>query len=151
MVSRLEGGLRAVCAAALLALFALVVAQVVLRYGFGYTPFFTEEMARYMLVWSVLAGAAVSVDDHIRVPFVPDLLRPAVRRVWMLALDFATLLLLAVLTFAAVRSFEFAAGQTSDGLQIPLQYPYAALPLAFGAGLLFLAVRLKRGFRKERE
>lgn len=151
MASRLERCLRAVCAAALLALFVLVVAQVALRYGAGYTPFFTEEVARYMLVWSVLAGTAVSVDAQIRVPFVPDLLRPAARRIWMLALDFATLLLLAVLTFAAVRSFEFAAGQTSDGLQIPLQYPYAALPLAFGAGLFFLAVRLKRGSRKERE
>ena len=39
---------------------------------------------RYALVWSVLAGAAVSVriDGHIRVTFVPDLLRPGWRWCW---------------------------------------------------------------------
>jgi len=37
-------------------LLALMVAQVVMRYFFRYTPFFTEEIGRYLLVWSALAG-----------------------------------------------------------------------------------------------
>ena len=74
MIDRLERLVRTLGAAALLVLFALIVAQVAMRYGFGVTPFFTEEVARYALVWSVLAGTAVSirVDGHIRVTFVPD-------------------------------------------------------------------------------
>ena len=148
MTDRLERLLRAIGAAALLALFALIVAQVVLRYGFGVTPFFTEEVARYALVWSVLAGAAVSVriDGHIRVTFVPDLLRPGWRWCWMLVLDLVTFALLLVLTWAAVRTVDFAGGQTSDGLQVSLRYPYAALPAAFGLGLLFIVVRLVRSW-----
>ena len=148
MTAFVERVLRTIGAAALLVLFALIVAQVVMRYGFGVTPFFTEEVARYALVWSVLAGAAVSIrtDGHIRVTFVPDLLRPAVRWYWMRALDLVTLVLLAILTFAAVRTVEFAGGQTSDGLQVSLRYPYAALPAAFGCSLVFLVVRLRRSW-----
>ena len=146
MTGWLERALRVIGATALLALFALVLAQVGMRYGLGFTPFFTEEIARYALVWSVLAGAAVSVliDAHIRVAFVPDLMRPKWRRRWMLGLDLITLALLAILAVAAVRSFGFAEGQTSDGLQISLQYPYAALPVAFGIAFVFLAIRLGR-------
>ena len=148
MIDRLERLLRAIGATALLALFALIVAQVVMRYGFGVTPFFTEEVARYALVWSVLAGAAVSVriDGHIRVTFVPELLRPGWRWCWMRVLDLATFALLLILAWAAVRTVEFAGGQTSDGLQVPLRYPYAALPVAFGIGLLFIVVRLVRSW-----
>ena len=148
MTEALERLLRAIGAAALLALFTLIVAQVVMRYGFGVTPFFTEEVARYALVWSVLAGAAVSVriDGHIRVTFVPELLRPGWRWCWMRVLDLVTFVLLLILTWAAVRTVEFAGGQTSDGLQVPLRYPYAALPVAFGLGLLFIVVRLVRSW-----
>ena len=148
MTDWLERLLRTVGAAALLVLFALIVAQVVMRYGFGVTPFFTEEVARYALVWSVLAGAAVSVriDGHIRVTFVPDLLRPAARWYWMRALDLVTFALLLILTFAAVRTVDFAGGQTSDGLQVSLRYPYAALPAAFGCGLVFLVARLEHSW-----
>ena len=150
MADRLERGTRAVGAAALLLLFALVVAQVILRYGFGITPFFTEEVARYALVWSVLAGAAVSVrtDSHIRVTFLPDRFRPRLRRGWMRLLDLVTLLLLAVLVVASLQTVDYAAGQTSSGLQLPLQIPYAALPVAFLLALLFQAGRLRRAWRE---
>ena len=146
MVGRLEDLLRTIGATALLVLFALIVAQIAMRYGFGVTPFFTEEVARYALVWSVLAGAAVSilVDGHIRVTFLPDLLPPPWRWCWMRVLDLFTLALLLVLTYAAVRTVEFAGGQTSDGLQVSLRYPYSALPVAFGFGVLFLVIRLFR-------
>ena len=144
MTGWLERALRTISAAALLLLFALIVAQVAMRYGFGITPFFTEEVARYALVWSVLAGAAISIriDGHIRVTFLPDQLRPVARWCWMRLLDLLTVALLSVLVFASIRTVDFARGQTSDGLQVSLQVPYAALPVAFALGLLFLVVRL---------
>jgi TRAP-type C4-dicarboxylate transport system permease small subunit len=148
MTKWLELVLRTIGAGALLVLFALIVMQVVLRYGFGYTPFFTEEIARYSLVWSVLCGTAVSIliDGHIRVTFVPDMLGEKVRWLWLRGLDLISLAMLLILTVAAVQSVEFASGQTSDGLQVPLQYPYLALPAAFGAGLYFLVVRVCRAW-----
>ena len=37
---------------------------------------------------------------------------------------------------------QFAAGQRSDGLRIPLSWPYAAMPVAFGLAALLALVRL---------
>jgi|AP95_1055475.scaffolds.fasta_scaffold11491_1 TRAP-type C4-dicarboxylate transport system permease small subunit len=149
MINRLEQVLRVIGATALFTLFALIVLQVVLRYGFGFTPFFTEEIGRYALVWSVLVGTAVSVaiNGHIRVTFVPDNMPPLYRWWWMRFLDLITLLLMAVLTFAGVQTVEFAQGQTSDGMQIPLMYPYTILPVAFGAAFLFIFIRISRSWR----
>ncbi len=146
----LERTLRVISAAALVLLFALIVAQVAMRYGFGVTPFFTEEVARYALVWSVLAGAAVSIriDGHIRVTFVPDQLRSDLRWCWMRVLDLVTVAVLAILTYAAVRTVDYAGGQTSDGLQVSLQVPYIALPACFGVGLVFLVIRLRHSWSR---
>ena len=148
MTQLLERLLRTIGATALFVLFVLIVMQVVMRYGFSFTPFFTEELARYSLVWSVLAGTAVSIliNGHIRVTFIPELLAPNYHWLWMRLLDLITLALLIVLTIASVQTVEFAEGQTSDGMQISLQFPYSALPVAFGAGTLFLLIRIKRAW-----
>ncbi len=152
MLSWLERFLRLVSAAALLVLFALIVVQVVMRYGFRYTPFFTEEIGRYALVWSVLAGAAVAVhrDEHIRVTLLREWLGERSYRAIGLVLDLVSLVILAVLAWSAVQSVQFVAGQTSSGLQVPLSYPYLALPAAFGAAVIFCAARLWNRLRPGR-
>jgi TRAP-type C4-dicarboxylate transport system permease small subunit len=148
MIKLLERLLRTIGATALFVLFALIVVQVVMRYGFSFTPFFTEELARYALVWSVLAGTAVSIliNGHIRVTFIPELLKSNYQWLWMRALDLITLAILVVLTIASIQTVEFAGGQTSDGMQVSLQFPYSALPVAFGTGILFLLIRIKRAW-----
>ena len=152
MLIWLERLLRFLSAAALLTLFALIVVQVVMRYGFLYTPFFTEEIGRYALVWCVLAGSAVAVrrDDHIRVTLLSEWMGPHAYRVIALVLDLVSLAVLAVLAWSAIQSVQFVAGQTSSGLQLPLSYPYLALPLAFGAAVVFCAARLWNRLGRER-
>ncbi len=123
-----------------------MVAQVVMRYGFGFTPFLTEEIGRYALVWSVLAGSAIAVrhGNHIRVAFIADLLPPRARRAWSLFLHLVTLVLFAVLVVTGIDATSFAHGQASIGMQIPLSYPYAAIPIFFAVSLVFGVARLRR-------
>ncbi len=145
MISLLDRILRNAAALCLLVLFVLIVLQVVLRYGFGFTPFFTEEIGRYALVWGVLIGTAVAVHsgEHIKVTFLQE--RMSARRHWIIqfGLELICLVVFAVLARASVESVSFAEGQTSDGLQISLQYPYAILPVAFGSAFLFNLLLLK--------
>ncbi|MEZ5653219.1 MAG: TRAP transporter small permease [Burkholderiaceae bacterium] len=134
-------------AVALAAVFVLVVMQVVLRYGFGITPYFTTEIARFAMVWSVLAGAAASVapGQHIAVSFLSEILPARVQAGIDRGFDLLAAVLFGVLTWASVQSVGAVVGQTSDGLQIPLAGPYAMLPAAFGAALVFALRRLLRG------
>ena len=72
LVRALDRGLRLAAALCLAGMFALIVAQVVLRYGGGGVPVFTEEVARYAMIWMALLASAVAAREgsHIRIDFV---------------------------------------------------------------------------------
>jgi len=147
IVTGLDRGLRVAAALALALMSVLVVGQVVLRYGGGGVPAFTEEVARYAMIWMTLLAASVAVweGSHIRIDFFPDLARRHVP--WLGAalewtLSFISLGVFLVLLWQSFDVIAFAYGQKSEGLQIRLAYPYAVLPIAFGASALFAFARL---------
>ncbi|MBI3516328.1 MAG: TRAP transporter small permease [Proteobacteria bacterium] len=67
VVAGLAAVVRWVCIAQAMALFVVVIAAVVARYGFGTAVSWTEEVPRYLLIWiSFLAGAVcVLRRDHV--------------------------------------------------------------------------------------
>jgi TRAP-type C4-dicarboxylate transport system permease small subunit len=147
LVHLLETGLRIAAALCLAAMFLLVVAQVVLRYSGGGVPVFTEETARYAMIWMALLATAVALREgsHIRIDFVPLALAakvPGVARALEAILDLIAMGVCVVLVVQGLDMVSFAAGQRSEGLRISLAWPYALLPLAFGFGALFALARL---------
>ena len=58
---------RLVCIVLATALFAIVIAAVVFRYGFGQAVSWTEEVPRYLLIWISFLGAASCVlrREHV--------------------------------------------------------------------------------------
>jgi TRAP-type C4-dicarboxylate transport system permease small subunit len=139
MLAKLERATDLFGAACLGLLLALMVAQVVMRYGFGYTPFFTEEIGRYLLVWSALAGTALAVRQraHIRIEFLVALLPERAQRRWFAVLDVVCLALFVLIAVAGVEMTWFARDQTSQGLQLRLAWPYAGIPLFFLLAAVF--------------
>ena len=65
------------------ALFIIVVAAVVARYGFGQAVSWTEEVPRYLLIWISFLGAAVGVlhRDHVGFDVLFNALPTTARRV----------------------------------------------------------------------
>ncbi len=125
-------------------LFFLMIAQVLLRYGFGYTHFITEELGRYLLVWATLAGMALETGraGHIRVSFLVEKLPPSTRRTWLFIVDIIIVILFLLLVYTGYGSTVFNHGQESSGLQIPLSIPFAAIPVFFAIAVIFLGRRL---------
>lgn len=147
IVGQLERGLRFAAALALGLMFVLVIAQVVLRYGGGGVPAFTEEVARYAMIWMTLLATSVAVweGSHIRIDFVPGVLRHYLS--WLAdalewVLTFISLGIFLVLLWQSFDVIAFAYAQKSEGLQVRLAYPYAVLPIAFGTAALFASIRL---------
>lgn len=147
MLERLERSLAFFASACLVVLAAGVFAQVVLRYGFGMTPVWSEEACRILLVWTVVCGAAVSVrgNQHIRVDFIVERFPPRLRRAWYLLIDLATLALFLVMVGAGIEAVRFNHSIRTVALQWPMSYLIAAIPLGFGAAALFLVARLRKG------
>ena len=74
---------RWVCIILASALFIIVVAAVVARYGFGQAVSWTEEVPRYLLIWISFLAAAVGVfnRDHVGFDVLFNALPRPVRRV----------------------------------------------------------------------
>lgn len=143
----LDWALRVVGALCLLGLTVLVLLQVVLRYFVGSVPAFAEEMARYAMIWMALTATAVGVREgtHIRIDAAASAIAHLSPRLAVLhgaLLDTITLAICLVLVWYGIDMVSFAAFQTSEGLRIPLSYPYVIVPVAFAVAALFAAARI---------
>lgn len=147
VIRALDTGLRFGAGLCLAGMLALMLMQVALRYTAVGVPAFTEELARYAMVWMALFASAVSVREasHIRIDFVPMALRaafPALGRGLEWLLDTITLAVCLTIFWQGLDIVSFAAAQRSDGLRIPMSWPYAAMPFAFGLAAIFALVRV---------
>lgn len=116
--------------ACLLLNIGVVLFGVVMRYGFAASPIWTDELARYALIWAVmLAGAAaVRRGEHMQIDLVVDSLPPAAAR---LVDAVRRLVILAVLGFMAVMGAYYAwkvSGMTTLALNVPRTIPLASVP-----------------------
>ncbi|MFV0492002.1 MAG: TRAP transporter small permease [Pseudorhodobacter sp.] len=147
VIHAVETALRIVAALCLAAMLALMVAQVMLRYTGAGVPAFTEEVARYAMIWMALMASAVAVREgsHIRVDFIPSALAirsPGMARMLELLLDAIVMAVFVVIFWQGVELVQLVSNQRSDGLRISLAWPYLILPLAFGIGAVFALARL---------
>lgn len=131
-------------AAVAVGLFTLVVVYVAIgRYAFGSTPYWSEELPRSLLVWSVFLGlpSVTWRAAHLNAGLLPLLTGEGAARRGLETL--ARLASAAFYLVLGVVGLQFAhAGMDSltTALQIPSAVVYAALPL--GALLAALAALL---------
>jgi len=128
----------------LIAVVAMLVVQVILRFVFTYSLPWPEEASRYLMIWIVmLAGSLLVRDDQlVRVDFL-DHLWPEPWLVWRNAV-FRVLLaaMLCVLVWQGWDQAAFAIRRTTTALQISWFWPYLAIPVGGGLMLVQMLARL---------
>ncbi|WP_163575376.1 TRAP transporter small permease [Halomonas faecis] len=130
---------------ALVVFASLVIFQVVMRYIFNSPPSWSEEIARYALVWFVyLSGSyAIKYQRHVKFNVIVDLIGrklPFVQRLirlFIFVLWLAFLIYMFTLAIEMVRR-QLITGQLSPGSQIPMYLVYVGLPL----GLSLMSFRV---------
>jgi len=135
------------------AMLVFVAIQVVARYVFQAPPTWTEELARYSMVWGGLLGATVAYKTR----FDPVLIRPSghmsdtVRRAMTAVRAAATVLFLGPVLYyaffgpglAVARGFLGRSAQrTADTLGFPMIYIALAVPVAAAVILIHLMAQL---------
>ena len=120
------------------AMIAVVVLQVICRYLFNNSLFWSEELARMLLVQITFLGAAVAFRKraHIAVDILAARLGPRSRRL----LHIVSLLACAAL-FAAMLVYGWSFGrilvlQQAASLPVNLAVPFAVIPVSGGVLLL---------------
>lgn len=115
-----------------LVMVVVVAAQVFCRYVLNYSLFWSEELARYLLVWMTFLGASVAY--HRRVHPSIDILQkrvgPGTTHGMRIAVYVVALLFFGVLTIYGLQFAYFVRNQISPALQIPKWIVMTVLPLS---------------------
>lgn len=150
----LASGLRTadavLCAVLALSMGVMLVAalvQVGARYLTTMTIIGPEEIARYMMLGSTFLAIPVLGHrrNHIAVDALAHVLPSRAPRLWLhrllLALELAFLVVFAALAWQ-MWTTSLASGQSSIGLDVPLAWPLATVPVGAGLGVLVTAAML---------
>ena len=131
-------------AVALAVMTACVFYQVFGRYVLGRAPAWSEELARYLLVWVTMLGsvAGISRGEHITVTVLTDRLSGRGRRIVMAARDALLVATCGVLVWYGVAYAQLNGAQESAAIEMPMTIPYLAVPV--GGALIVLIVIVAR-------
>jgi TRAP-type C4-dicarboxylate transport system permease small subunit len=130
-----------------------VLWQVFTRFVLGDPSSFTDELARYLLIWIGLLGAsyAAGMKLHLAIDLLPAKLTGRARFYVGVVIEACVFLFaLSVLVIGGTQlvTLTLTLGQTSAALHVPLGYVYLVLPLS-GLLMMFYAVRAVLGHRAE--
>lgn len=121
----------------------LLVIPVTLQIISRYTPLipsyiWTEEMARFMFIWTIMIGAMVGIREsqHFEVDVWPDLSRRSEALVRILA-RLGVLALAVVFVSAGIEFTRFAWNRTSELADLPLWLIHVAWPVAGVTWIVF--------------
>ena len=126
----------------LVAVIAVVVAAGVFwRYVLNDSLSWTEEVARYLLIWLAAVGSIVAMHrrQHVAIDILPDALEGISGRVLRLFIALVITATCAVMTYYGWRLAWNAWGQTTSSFRMPLFYVTAAIPVAT-SGFLIMAI-----------
>ncbi|HPJ26041.1 MAG TPA: TRAP transporter small permease, partial [Synergistaceae bacterium] len=134
----IDGLLRKVVTLSIGLMLSIIFIQVVLRYAFHFTFAFSEELARYLFVWTVFLCIPVvaKTGGHMAVGAITERVQGFWLKVCQIAGGLLTLLFSGILFWQGVRMVRLTQFQTSPALGIKMSYVYVAIPL--GAAVLLL-------------
>ncbi len=120
--------------------------QVVMRYVFGATPSWSEELAVLFFSWSVLGGLALGVHEgwHVRLTLLPDALPDGARRWTERLTDAVTCALGVFLLWSGLRFYDLTEGSFSAAIGYPTEILNAMAPLAGALMAIFALERVLR-------
>jgi TRAP-type transport system small permease protein len=148
VISLISYGLDKICRTAsigfLSLMLLLVLFQVLARYIFQSVPVWTEEAARYCMIWGGLFGATVA----FRGDKDPRLIQPPTTgsKAWMISATWlralATVVFLGPVLYHSDRFLSRGWHRISEGLEIPMAYITIAVPLTVVILFIHLVARL---------
>jgi len=136
-----------------LAMFALVVTQVALRYGLNESIGGANELATLLFVYTSALGIAVGIAkrEHMAISWFTERLPDSARQ----AVDVIGLLLLAAINCAvvwySVKWIDLTGARMISVLQVPRWTAQIAIPVGTGASAIFCFIKLYLGLKGDEE
>lgn len=131
----------------------VIITQVITRTVFGFSIVWSEELARYLLVWSCFIGASMAYKDNelVGLDFIEEKLAPKVKIIFQIVGYISCLFLFVYfIYYGFVLSFsQSIARQTSQSLPISMTYVYISIPISFSIMSIHLVAEIVNRLTKK--
>ncbi len=145
-IDRLFKAVEAVLAILLTVMLALVLGNVVLRYGFGTGINISEELSRLMFIWVVFIGAILAARErsHLNVDLLDKMLPRRGR--WLMALvgEAIVMACCVMVVWGTALQHDIIATTRSLLVQYPMSLLYGVAYLSCGGMAILSLVRIVR-------
>ncbi len=144
---------RSLVAATLMAVFAIVLMNVIGRYGFNYSFAWVEELARHLMILCVFAGAGVALREGrlVSINMLPDLLPHPLGLVIRWGVVAILFVFMAAVLWLGVQFVQFGWNKTTMSTGMSRAIPYMSIPLGCALFLVHLTLFARRFVRGEFE
>ena len=129
----------------------IVVIEVVLRYGFGRSLFFSEELSRLTFVWAGFLATSLALRKgiHASVQLVVDLFPQTPRRMTVLFSHGVVVLFLLIIFIAALTVLPHQWRQFTPTMEIRMFWFYLSVPVGVGLMIIQMFPILRRAIKEE--
>lgn len=132
-------------------MFLAVIAQVFFRYVLAAPLPWSEELARYLMIWvaCLAASEAYHQKSHVGVNLLSDLLPVKLRRWLHQIVHLVILVLMLVIIYQGFTLSWLLLDQMSPALGIPMTWPYLSVPVGASFIALHTITFLVQGFKEQ--
>ncbi len=145
--------------AATLALMTILISlQVLFRYVLNSPLAWTEELARYVFIWTTFIASFVAAvkGEHVAITMLGEKLKGLIRAELMFVANLVSSIFLFVVCYTSLAQWSKLSIQTSAALKIPISYVYLGIIIGTGfmaiwylyLGVKVLAVEIKNKVSK---
>lgn len=141
----LDKALFGLCVAIMVMLVVDVSWQVLSRYALGSPSTFTDEAARFLMVWMTFLGGAYmfGCNGHLCVTSIRDRLPPKIQgAVIVLTYVLIAVFAVAVMMYGSQRLITRTLSQPSPSLGIPIGWFYSILPISAFCIVIYMVLNL---------
>ena len=116
----------------------LIIVQVFTRFVIDYPLHWTEELARYLMIYSVFLGAALALRKSrlISIEVIAQSVNKSKQRILRIIVMLFSIVFLIILLVQGIQILGVVKLQSSAGLGISMAVPYASIPI--GAALMII-------------
>src|SRR5690554_1928935 len=115
-----------------------------LRYIFGITYVWSEELITFLFIWVVFFGTVIGVkeDQHIKIDFFYNLLPKKAHKFVEILIAVIVIIVQLFVIKTSPKWIQSAHNVVTAGLRLPFQYIYAILPISAFLIILFELARI---------